>query len=117
VLYVEELDRHRQLESVTLRYDHANETVSYEWRARGGKPSDCWMTKDGRVYLPADRTSVMLTEFFHHEAVWSPEEEGFRYIRIKQPKDADSRKTQKMAIEIDGKEALAGEEQRLTTSS
>ncbi|KAH8713476.1 hypothetical protein HC256_006628 [Beauveria bassiana] len=84
MLSVDELDRHRQLESVTLRYGHTSETVSYEWSARGGKPSDCWTTKDGRVYLPADITSVMLTEFFHHEIFWSPEEQRIRYIRIKQ---------------------------------
>lgn len=113
----DELDRHRQLESVTLRYGHTSETVSYEWSARGGKPSDYCTTKNGRVYLPADITSVMLTEFFHHEVVWSPEEQRIRYIRIKQLKDADSRKTQKMVLEIDGKEALAGKEQWLTTSS
>ncbi|KAF1732518.1 hypothetical protein CRV24_006406 [Beauveria bassiana] len=100
MLSVDELDRHRQLESVTLRYGHTSETVSYEWSARGGKPSDCWTTKDGRVYLPADITSVMLTEFFHHEIVWSPEEQRIRYIRTKQLKDADSRKTQKMVLEI-----------------
>ncbi|KAF1730643.1 hypothetical protein CRV24_008712 [Beauveria bassiana] len=117
MLSVDELDRNRQLESVTLRYGDTSETVSYEWTARGGKPSDCWTTKNGRVYLPADITSVMLTEFFHREIVWSPEEQRIRCIRIKQLKDADSRKTQKIVLSIDGKEALAREEHWLTTSS
>lgn len=113
MLLLDQLDKHRQLESVTLRYGHPNETVSYEWIARDGRPSDCWMTEDGRVYLPADIASVLLTEFFHHEVVWSPEEKKIRYIRIKQLKDVNSRKTQKLVIKVDGEEFLAGEEHGL----
>ncbi|KAM3550752.1 hypothetical protein BM221_010509 [Beauveria bassiana] len=94
MLLLDELEKHRQLESVTLRYYHSSETVSYEWIARDGRPSDCWMTEDGRVYLPADIASVLLTEFFHHEIV-------------------NSRKTQKMVIKVDGEEVLAGEEHGL----
>lgn len=113
MLLLDKLDRHRQLESVTLSYDHADETVSYEWVARKGRPSDCWMTEDGRVYLPADIVSVLLTEFFHHEVVWSPEEQRIRYVRVKQLKDVNGRKTHKMVIKVDGEEALAGEEHSL----
>ncbi len=113
MLLLDKLDKHRQLESVTLSYGHASEMVSYEWTTREGKPSDCWMTEDGRVYLPAGIASVLLTEFFHHEVVWSPAEQKIRYIRIKQLKDVNSRKTQKMVIKVDGEEALAGEEHEL----
>lgn len=116
MLLLDKLDKHQQLESVTLRYDHADETVSYEWIAREGKPSDCWMTKDGRVYLPATLASLLLTELFHHEVVWSPEEQKIRYIRIKQLKDESSCKTRKMVIIVDGREALAGEEHELAVA-
>lgn len=115
MLFLDELDRHRPLNSVTLRYEAAEETVSYEWRAKGGRPSDCWMTADGRVYVPADIVSVTLTEFFQHEIIWSHEEQKIRYIRIKQPIDIESGKTQSMVFEADGKEALAGEEHGLAT--
>lgn len=74
MLLLDKLDKYRQLDSVTLSYGHVNEIVSYEWTAREGKPSDCWMTEDGRVYVPSDIVLVLLTEFFHHELVWSPEE-------------------------------------------
>ncbi|XWW94422.1 hypothetical protein V2A60_008765 [Cordyceps javanica] len=113
MLPLDKLDKHRQLETVTLRYEHAREIVSYEWSARDGKPSDCWMTKEGHVYLPAGLASLLLTELFHHEVVWSPREQKIRYIRIKQSKDGDSRGAGKMVIIVDGKAALAGEEHQL----
>lgn len=116
MLFLDELDERRPLESVTLRYEHPAETVSYEWRAEDGRPSDCWMTKDGRVWVPADITSVRLTEFFQHEIIWSREEKKSRYIRIKQLIDVESRKTHKMVLEVDGEEALAGEEHGLTNA-
>lgn len=116
MLSVEDLDKHLQLESVTLKYIHGDKTVYYKWNGSDGRDSDCWATKDGQIFLPADATSISLTEFFHSTIVWSREEQKIRYIRIKQLKDVTSCKTNKLLIEVNGKEALAGEEQGLTLS-
>lgn len=118
MLFLDELDRHsqlRSLEAVVLRYSHARagETV-YEWRAQDGKPSDCWVAQDGRVYLPADERSLALTDFFHCEVVMCREEQKIRYIRMKQLKDEQSRETNKLWVEADGITALAGEEHVVT---
>lgn len=116
MLFLHELDRHWQLELVVLRYEHIKGTVYYKWKGGEAASSDCWMTKDGRVFLPADGTTIMLTEFFHHEIVWSCEEQRIRYIRMKQLKDIKSRENSKLFVEVNDKEALAGEEQSLAIS-
>lgn len=114
MLSIDKLDRHQRLDSVTLRYENGIKTVYYEWKDKGDW---CWATRDGKVYLPADAASLALTAFFQHEVVVeSPQEQRILYIRMKQLKDVASRETSKLWVQVNGGEALAGDEQRLLVS-